>query len=819
MQKKHTPPDQSPAQAQWERAQTLAQIGSVDIDFATQTSVVSRTLCEMLGQPDGWAPSALELLRLHPQHEQDNIQQLWRSAFSTQRSAVQYQCSIVRDGETRQLHYQGEISYTAKGMPLRLFAVVQDLTPHQKRETLLQVGCDLKALEDATPDTIVHFDLHCRRTYVNPAMLRLSGVPAEALLGRKPTDDSDSPQAKDLESELRACMLEGQRRRHLYTYDYLCASGPIRGTADLALVPTHNPEGHVVGAFAIGRDISALKDAQSQLENSQRMVRMGHWSLDLVLKQAQISKVGRELLGLPGSADLGFNTLEAHFPPEQVAEIVRAYRDAVAHQRTEFHLDSILTGANDSLNDLHSWVRLEYTNEGLPVRAMGVTQDLTAIKALQRQTHQLAYYDALTHLPNRAMLRTSLQQAISDSTRHQLTFGLVILGIDHFQKVNDSLGQTTGDALLKAIAARLTQQMRGYDTVARIGGDEFALVVPKIRQAVDVGVALSHLKDAFRAPIHLADTEIMVTASAGIAIFPFDGVDATELLAHADAAMHHAKRSGRDNFQYYAPELTSSALERLKIESDLRKAVVRSELELYYQPKVDLRTGELVGAEALMRWHHPTRGLVPPDQFISIAEDTSLILGMGEWALHSACAAARQWNEDGGPLMKVAINLSARQFYNNDLVGTVYTALEATGCKAEWIELEITESLLLNDPNEIRATLVRLHHMGITIAIDDFGTGYSALSYLAKFPVDTLKIDRAFIRDLSGQQDNGALVQAIVSLARGLRMTLVAEGVETQTQRDELRALSCELAQGFFYSKPVPIAQFTELMANWTPVV
>ena len=807
------------AEAHWARAQTMARIGSLELDFTGQEAFVSPQLCEMLGQTSGWTPSPLELLRLHPEHEQHNIEQLWRGAFKHRRTHLQYQCSVVHEGQTRHLHYRGEISYADDGVPLRLFAVVQDLTEHKKNEALLQAGSNLKSLEDATPDTIAHFDLACRRTYVNPAMLRLSGVPAEAFLGRCPTDDSDSIQARELEAELRTCMSEGTRRRYLYTYHYLSEAGLIRGVADLAIVPTRNDQGEVIGAFTIGRDISALKEAQSQLEDAQRMARMGHWSLDLVLKQAHISHVGRDLLGLPQNQDLSFSDLLLHFPAAQVGDIVQAYRAAAEQQRTEYHGDNTLTGANGSLNELHSWIRIEYTSKGRPVRVMGVTQDLTALKTLERQTHQLAYYDALTHLPNRAMLRNALQQAIADSTRHQLTFGLVILGIDHFQKVNDSLGQPTGDALLKAIASRLTQHLRGYDTVARIGGDEFAIVVPKIRQALDVGVTLSHLKNAFRAPIHLGDNEIMVTASAGISVFPFDGVAATELIAHADAAMHHAKRCGRDNFQYYAPELTSSALERLKIESDLRKAVVRSELELFYQPKVDLVTGDMVGAEALMRWRHPTRGLVPPDQFISIAEDTGLILGMGEWALHSAFAAASQWNTHATKPLKIAVNLSPKQFYNNDLVGTVYAAMEATGCKPEWIELEITESLLLNDPTEVRSTLQRLHQMGISIAIDDFGTGYSSLSYLARFPVNVLKIDRSFIRELTSNQDSAALVQAIVSLARGLNMSLVAEGVETAAQRDALIALGCELAQGFLYSKPVPMDQFEQLrsrsVAEW----
>jgi predicted signal transduction protein with EAL and GGDEF domain len=349
--------------------------------------------------------------------------------------------------------------------------------------------------------------------------------------------------------------------------------------------------------------------------------------------------------------------------------------------------------------------------------------------------------------------------------------------------------------------------VRGYDTVARLGGDEFAILLPDIRSGDDLGRIASKILAAFNEPFMLEGKEVFVSTSIGIAVYPEDSLDADDLIKQADSAMYFAKRSGRNNFRFYSKDLTASSGERLALESELRRAVERKELELYYQPKIRLADKQLIGSEALLRWNNPQRGLVPPDQFISIAEDSGLIIDIGEWVLLDACRTACDWNGPSKPLHKVAINLSARQFQSNDLVKTVREVLEATSCRTEWIELEITESLLLDEQGEVLETLNTFSAMGISIAIDDFGTGYSSLSYLARFPINTLKIDRSFIRTVTTEHYRAELVKAILSIARCLGQEVVAEGVETTEQAAFLQAHGCQIAQGYLFSKPVPKAE------------
>ncbi|MES1162470.1 MAG: bifunctional diguanylate cyclase/phosphodiesterase, partial [Rhizobacter sp.] len=369
-----------------------------------------------------------------------------------------------------------------------------------------------------------------------------------------------------------------------------------------------------------------------------------------------------------------------------------------------------------------------------------------------------------------------------------------------------------GDELLREVASRLNSTLRDHDTIARLGADEFAVVVARMRQSSDLERVGERIKQALAQPIELASTRVQVTVSAGVAVYPDDGGDVDELFTHADAAMNHAKTLGRNNVQFYARKLTDEARERLILEADLAQALERQELCLFYQPKVRLRNAEIVGAEALMRWRHGQRGLIPPDRFIRVAEESGLIMDIGRWALHSACAAASRWNQGRATPLKVAVNLSPRQFQGGDLVGTVQDALERHQCRAQWIELEITEGLLLNDREDIRAQLAALHRLGTTIAVDDFGTGYSALSYLTRFPIDTLKVDRSFIRELPEDTEDRAITEAIIAMGRSLALTIVAEGVETPAQEAFLRERACDQMQGYHFSRPIPPGEFSALL-------
>jgi len=437
-------------------------------------------------------------------------------------------------------------------------------------------------------------------------------------------------------------------------------------------------------------------------------------------------------------------------------------------------------------------------------------RDRQAHEKAREHVHKLAYYDRLTGLPNRLLFQDRLHQTVLEASLQTYNLGIIFLDLDGFKKVNDSLGHEVGDELLKIIATRLGNTVRPRDTVARFGGDEFAILAPKVRQEVDLAIIARKLQAALNKPITIQRRELFVTASIGIARYPSDSHEAGSLLRFADAAMHHAKASGKNSFKFYSSPLTQAATERMELESDLRRALANGQLEVYYQPKIHTIIGQMIGAEALLRWHHPTRGMVPPDKFIGIAEDTGLIVEIGAWVLQTACSTAAAWNKESLFPIKVAVNLSARQLFYGNFVDTVHTTLTSTGCRPEWLELEITESLLISRTPETVSSLETLDKLGISIALDDFGTGYSSLSYLTEFPIKTIKIDKAFISDITTDKRKLELVRAIISLGRSLTAELVAEGVETSEQAACIDRLGCHIIQGYLYARPMPVTAFNE---------
>jgi len=429
-------------------------------------------------------------------------------------------------------------------------------------------------------------------------------------------------------------------------------------------------------------------------------------------------------------------------------------------------------------------------------------------------------------LPNRALLSDRVRQTVADASWHGHQFGLMLMDLDRFKEINDTLGHSVGDQVLREAAERLQACVRIYDTVARLGGDEFAALLPEVRTSNDLATIACKILGAFNTPFMVDGRELFITTSIGIALYPDDSADVETLFRYADSAMYHAKQQGRNNFQFYSADLTEKAAGRMTIESDLRKALERHELELYYQPQVELESGRIIGAEALLRWHHGDKGMITPDKFIPVAEDTGLIVGIGEWVLNEACQTAVAWNSHRNTNSKtqrtdplrIAVNLSTRQFIRNDLVSTVQRILQETGCAPGWLKLEITESLLLEDSTEIAAMLETFNSMGLAISIDDFGTGYSALSYLNRFPVSQIKIDRSFVQGIPNDHDKTELVKAMISIAQALDLELVAEGVETQEQADCLLAEGCNLVQGYLFGKPMPKAVFEELIVNGAAV-
>ena len=421
------------------------------------------------------------------------------------------------------------------------------------------------------------------------------------------------------------------------------------------------------------------------------------------------------------------------------------------------------------------------------------------------EMEHLAYHDALTGLPNRPLFMDRLIMSVAQATRSNQKLAVFFLDLDRFKDINDSLGHSMGDGLLKSVAERIRRCVREGDTVARFGGDEFTLLIPKIDHIEDAAKIAQKILETLKIPFSIADHELFVTTSVGISIYPIDGSDPETLVRNADTAMYRAKDQGRDNYQLYAPAMNARALERLALENMLRKAISHRELVLYYQPIADMKTKAIVGVEALLRWNHPELGLLAPGHFISVAEMSGLIIPIGDWVLRTACKQTKLWQKRIDPELTVAVNLSARQFQQPNLTEIISEALEETGLDAKSLELEITESNAMQNAENTIYTLRELKSLGVRIAMDDFGTGYSSLNYLKKFPIDTLKLDQSFVREITTDSSDAAIATAVIAMAHSLNLKVIGEGVETEEQFEFLQRQKCDYIQGYLFSRPLAV--------------
>jgi len=433
-------------------------------------------------------------------------------------------------------------------------------------------------------------------------------------------------------------------------------------------------------------------------------------------------------------------------------------------------------------------------------------------KRAEDTVERQAHYDLLTNLPNRTTFRDRLTVALAQAGRNRKMLAVLFVDLDRFKTIVDTLGHTIGDQVLRGVAERLGASLEEGDTLARMGGDEFVILLPQINRADRAVRVAQRIIEAIKPPFHFDRNELHITMSIGITLFPYDGEDADTLLKNADTALYRAKEQGRNNYQLYTPAMNARAFERLALENSLRRAVERKEFLMYYQPQIDVRTQTIVGAEALLRWQHPDLGIVYPSEFISIAEETGLITQLGEWVLRTACMQNKVWQKAGLPPITVAVNLSARQFQQQDLVENVARILKETGLDARWLEMEITEGIAMQNADYTNVLLRGLKEMGVRVALDDFGTGYSSLNYLKKFPIDTLKIDQSFVRDLTTDANDAAIANAVIVLAHSLKLKVIAEGVETRQQEAFLLEHHCDLIQGFLFSSPLPAAAFEVLI-------
>jgi diguanylate cyclase (GGDEF)-like protein/PAS domain S-box-containing protein len=486
---------------------------------------------------------------------------------------------------------------------------------------------------------------------------------------------------------------------------------------------------------------------------------------------------------------------------------------AMVHDRVAgLAANSVLVRRDGSESAIEDSVAPIHNRSGEVVGAVIVFHDVTASRAMAlKMTHQ-AQHDFLTDLPNRVLLTERLSQAILLAFRHRKQVALLFLDLDYFKHINDSLGHSVGDQLLQSVSERLTACVRTTDTVCRQGGDEFVILLAEIERSEDASGVAEKLLAAFALPHSISGNELHVTVSIGISVYPEDGLNVDDMMQTADTAMYHAKASGRNNYQFFKAEMNTQAVHRLFVESNLRRALKREEFLVFFQPKIDIASGTMTGTEALIRWQDPDLGLIHPEQFVPIAEECGLIVPIGRWVLREACRQVRIWLDAGLSAVPVAVNISAVEFRDKNFLEGVSAILRETGLAPRYLELELTESLLMHDVEATATVLEALKAMGVQLAIDDFGTGYSSLSYLSRFPIDTLKIDQSFVRDIAGDENDGTIVTAVIAMGRSLRQRVVAEGVETSEQLEFLRSQKCDEGQGFLFSHPLPAEDFGRLL-------
>lgn len=569
--------------------------------------------------------------------------------------------------------------------------------------------------------------------------------------------------------------------------------------------------------------LASLHESERQLATAQRIAGLGHWSWDRGEKSLRLSRDVCILVGLdPQVPEVPFQRLLDRVYDKDRSLVAEWFED-IREGRHSGAIGHRVVDASGNVRYVRQQVEAVLNDVGRPNHLYGTLQDITELHQAQEQVRQLAFIDSLTHLPNRELFKDRLDTALKLAKRHGRQLALLFLDLDNFKRINDTLGHGVGDLLLQATAERLKMSVRASDSVgwsavdeqdesiARLGGDEFTVLLPEIHRSEQAALVAERILTGLERPFLLRDHETFITPSIGIAVFPQDGEDAETLLKNADMAMYCAKRQGRNLYRFYDASLNEAALKRLTMETQLRKAIERNELTLHYQPQLELLRGRICGVEALVRWTNDLLGAVSPLEFIPLAEETGLIIAIGEWVLRTACQQAKDWQRSGIKLTRMAVNVSVLQFVQPNFTGLVAQILADTDLDPAALELEITESLLMKDPDGALLTLQGLKELGVQLAIDDFGTGYSSLSRLKQLPLDRLKIDKAFVHDVNSQSNDAAITTAVIAMAESMGLRVIAEGVENEAQLRFLESRRCDEIQGYYLSRPLSAADLTNM--------
>ncbi len=742
-------------------------------------------------------------------------------------------CAEGGDEVARQAVCAGARDYLIKGhvdahwLPRALIYLMD----RQGAENALRASeARFRAMSDASPLGIFVSDATGGCVYTNAAYQRISGLSLEQSLGTNWSTAIHPEDRPRVLSEWQQAV--AQRQVFHAEFRFLRQDGSVVWTRVNSGVLEDDQDG--VGRIKTVEDISerkaterVLREAEEALfaEKERAQVTLNSigdavLTTDLLGQVTYLNQVAEDMTGWSCTDALGlplatvFNIIDG----ETRQTAANPARNAMQQNQTvALEADCLLIRKNGDESAIEDSAAPIHSRDGQVTGAVIVFHDVTASRSMALKMSHLAQHDFLTDLPNRVLLSERFSQAIRLAHRHRKQVAVLFLDLDYFKHINDSLGHALGDQLLQSVAKRLVQTVRATDTVCRQGGDEFVILLAELEQPQDAAAVADKLLAAFALPLATGAHDLHVSLSIGISIYPDDGINADTVMQNADTAMYHAKESGRNNYQFFRADMNARAVRRLFVESNLRRALKNGEFVLHFQPKMDIASGALTGAEALVRWQDPEFGLTYPDRFVSIAEECGLIVPIGRWVLREACRQIQAWRQAGLAAVPVAVNISAMEFRHKGFVESVASILQETGLAPRYLELELTESTLMHEGLASSSVLGELKAMGVSLAVDDFGTGYSSLSYLRRFPIDTLKVDQSFVRDVISDTDSATIVSAIIGMGRNLHLRVVAEGVETQEQLEFLRTQHCDEGQGYLFSRALAATEFVKLLRTPTP--
>jgi len=802
------------SEARLKEAQRIAHVGSWELDLVSRQLTWSEEIFRIFEiDPQRFDPSYDDVFldAVHPD-DRGAVNSAYNESIKNRAPYDITHRLLMPDGRIKYVHERCVNYYSEQGVPLRSVGTVQDITERVLAEQALRRSEErLHVIYDASPVIISVSRLEDGQFLeVNPTFLRIGGWTREEVVGRTSFDVGVWVEPRDREKIIEGVRAHGAVRD--LEISFRIKSGEVRQLlCSVELIRLEQ------GAclLLVAQDITERKKAETQMQKLSRALEQtadavlitdrdgvieyvnpafervsGYTSAETVGRQPNLLKSGRQG---PGFHENLWKTILAG----------EVFNDVLINRRKDgslYYEEKTITPIKDA--------------DGRVTHFVATGKDITERMQTQERLAFMAQHDPLTELPNRALLLDRLKQSLAGARWRERRVGVLFVDLDRFKTINDTLGHEVGDRLLQQLAERFQRSVRDGDTVARFGGDEFVILLDDVASEDDVAGVAQKVLQALTPPFQVDGQTLYVTASIGVSLFPNDGENASTLLRNADIAMYRAKELGKNTYQFYSADMSSRAFERLTLESNLRRALEQGEFRLYYQPQVDVTTGAIVGVEALLRWQHPEFGLVMPNEFIPLLEETGLIVPTGAWILDTACAQLAAWHAQGWPRLRLAVNLSPRQFQTQNLTTVVKQAVDRLDGDPGRLELEITEGMLLRHVPITAETLEALHLLGVRMAIDDFGTGYSSLSYLRRLPIDTLKIDRMFVRDIPHDPDDSAITVAIIALVQSMKLEMIAEGVENTAQRDFLHARGCNVMQGFLFSRPLPAEEITRLLQS-----